>query len=175
MLLPIWVTARELDCCQPEATVGEIWHIPMVALGSADPWWAQDASEPVPTQVMSMGVVELEADVESISFTGQSSIARVGNDARIVLPEAVTEGPTRVKGRLWLDGHEHFEVRDAPGLKLSGKVRRIRGISLVYEPVTVYLAIPKRQEPPIDLHSTTERNDPEKDYGFTEFLIDLEI
>lgn len=175
MLLPIWVAARELDCCQPEATVGQTWRIPLVGLRSADPWWAKDASEPVPDEVMSMGVVELDAEVESVSFTGSSAIASIGPDVRIVLPEVASEGPTQLRGRLWLDGHEHFEVRDAPGLELSGTVRRIRGIKLVFEPVTVYLAIPKRQEAAIDLHSTTDRHDTIKDYGFAELLIDLEI
>lgn len=174
MLLPIWVAARELDCCQPEATVGQRWHIPLVHLSSADPWWAKDASEPIPQDVMSLGVVELEAEVESTSFSGQSAIASIG-PARIVVPEAGSEGPLSAKGRLWLDAHKYPDVRGAPGLELSGTVRRIRGIHLVYEPVTVYLAIPKRQAAPVELDSTTERNDPEKDYGFAEFLIDLEM
>ncbi|MEX2586413.1 MAG: hypothetical protein WD602_00255 [Actinomycetota bacterium] len=174
MLLPIWVAARELDCCQPEATVGETWRIPMVDLRSADPWWAEDASEPVPQDVMSLGVVEMQAEVESTSFGGQSAIASVG-PVRIVVPQGASEGLIPAKGRLWLDAHKYSDVRGAPGLELSGIVRRIRGIRLVYEPVTVYLAIPKRQEPPIDLNSTKARNDPEKDYGFAELLIDLEI
>lgn len=174
MLLPIWVASRELDCCQPEAAVGETWRIPMVYLSSADPWWANDASEPVPENVMTMGVVELEAEVESTSFSGQSAIASIG-PARIVLPERAPEGPLSARGRLWLDAHVYSDVRGAPGLELSGTVRRIRGIRLVYEPVTVYLAIPKRQEAAIELSTTRERNDPEKDYGFAEFLIDLEV
>lgn len=174
MVLPIWVAARELDCCQPEATVGQKWQIGLVALRSADPWWAEHASEPVPEEVMAMGVVDMEAEVESTSFVGESAIASIG-PCRIVLPEKAPDGPRRVRGRLWLDAHDIFDVRDAPGLEMAGTVRRIQGIRLVYEPVTVYMAIPKRQEPAIDLHSTTERNDPEKDYAFAEFLIDLEI
>jgi hypothetical protein len=93
----------------------------------------------------------------------------------VIVPEARSSGPVNVSGRLWLDAHEHPEYQGVEGLEWKGMVRRIRGIRLIYQPVTVYLAIPVRQEQPVELRSTSDRKDPAmQDRGFSEFLIDLD-
>ncbi len=55
-------------------------------------------------------------------------------------------------------------------------MRPIRGIRLLYQPVTIYLAIPVSQEPPVELRSTSNRRKAPAmlDRGFSEFLTDLE-
>ncbi len=175
MQLPIWVSAFELECCQPDATVGDPWVASVVGLKPADPWWAQHSPDPVPDSVRSLGVVELEGAAASTTLHARSAIVDLGG-VRVIVPGVTGNGTVSVRGRLWLDAHEHPEYQNVPGLEWRGIVRRIRGIRLLYQPVTVYLAIPVRQEPPVELRSTSNRKDPAMlDRGFSEFLIDLEV
>lgn len=174
MRVPIWVSAVELECCQPDATVGESWVASVVGLKPADPWWAEHSPEPVPDEVRSMGVVDLEGTAASATLHARAAIVDVGG-FRVVVPGART-GAVPVRGRLRLDAHEYPEFQGVAGLQWEGVVRRISGIRLVYQPVTVYLAIPVRQEPPVDLASTSGRKDPlMADREFSEFLIELEV
>ncbi|HYN99494.1 MAG TPA: DUF6578 domain-containing protein [Actinomycetota bacterium] len=174
MQVPIWVSAWELECCQPDATVGERWTASLVGLKPPEPWWAQHAPQPIPDDVRSLGVVNLTGTAVSTTLHERSKIVDVGG-YRVIVPGAPNTREIAVNGRLWLDGHEHPEYQGAAGLEWTGVVRRIRGIRLIYQPVTVYLAIPVRQEEPVDLTSTSDRNDPRmSDRGFSEFLIDLE-
>ena len=175
MRFPIWVPATELECCQPDATVGEPWTASVVALKEPQPWWVKHSPEPVSDEVLSMGVVEVEGTAASSTMRGRSSIVHVGG-LRVILPGERVNGTVRRRGRLWLEVHGHPELQGVPGLQWNGTVRGISGIRLEYRPVTVYLAIPVRQEPPVRLVSTSDRRDPAMlDRGFSEFLIDLEV
>lgn len=174
MNVPIWVSAWELECCQPDATVGEPWVSSVVGLKPPDPWWAEHAPEPVPDEVRKLGVVDLEGTAASVTLHERSAIVDLGG-VRVIVEGVRSSGQVSVNGRLWLDAHEHPEYQGAEGLEWRGVVTRIRGIRLIYQPVTVYLAIPVRQEAPVDLRSTSDRRDPAMtDRGFSEFLIDLE-
>ena len=175
MRVPIWVSAFELECCQPDATVGEEWVASVVVLKPANPWWARHSPEPVPDEVRRLGVVDLDGTASSVTLHARSAIVDVGG-APVVVPGVTSPGPVKVQGRLWLDAHEHPEYQAMKQLEWHGTVRRIRGVRLVYQPVTVYLAIPIRQEPPVELMSTSARRDPAMaDRGFAEFLVDLEV
>ena len=175
MRVPIWVAAFELECCQPDATVGEPWTASVVVLKSADPWWAEYAPEPVPEEIRTMGVVDLEGTTASATLHARAGIVDIG-PFRVIVPGATGTGPLRVRGRLWLDAHEHPEFQQASGLRWQGVVRRILGIQLVYRPVTVYRAIPIRQKAPVLLGSTSDRRDPAMaDRAFSEFLIEVEV
>lgn len=174
MNVPIWVAAWELECCQPDATVGERWAASVVGLKPPEPWWAEHAPEPLPEEVLALGAVDLEGTAASVTLHARSAIVDVGG-GRVIVPGARSSRVVPVHGRLWLDAHEHPEYQGAEGLKWTGVVSRIRGIRLIYQPVTVYLAIPVRQEAPVDLRSTSDRKDRAMaDRGFSEFLIDLE-
>lgn len=175
MVIPIWVSAVELECCQPSATVGDIWVASVVVLRPPDPWWSEHAPDPVPDEVRTMGVVEMEGVAASTTLRARTAIVDI-NGKRVIVPGKVGGGAVAVHGRLWLDAHEHPEYRRMEGLEWRGMVRRIRGIRLKYQPVTVYLAIPVSQEEVVDLTSTNGRVDSAmQDRGFAEFLIDLEI
>ncbi|HEX2052784.1 MAG TPA: DUF6578 domain-containing protein [Actinomycetota bacterium] len=175
MQVPIWVSAFELECCQPDANVGEPWEASLVGLRPPEPWWAKHSPEPVPDDVLSLGVVDLEGTAASATLHTKAAIVDLGG-YRVIVPNPVPPGPVRVHGRLWLDAHAHPELSHAAGLEWRGTVRRIRGIHLVYQPVTVYLAIPIRQQAAVDVLSTSDRRDPSMaDRGFAEFLIDLEV
>jgi hypothetical protein len=175
MRVPIWVSAFELECCQPDATVGEQWVASAVVLKPPEPWWAKHSPEPVPDEVLTLGVASLEGTAASVTLHSRSAIVDVGC-GRVIVPEVASAGPVAVYGRLWLDAHEHPEYQGVAGLGWSGVVERIRGIRLVYQPVTVYRAIPIRQEAPVELKSTSDRNDPAMlDRAYAEFLIDLEV
>lgn len=173
MNVQIWVSAWELECCQPDATVGEPWVASVVGLRPPEPWWAKHAPDPIPRETLNLGVTDLEGRAASRTLHTESTIVDVGG-GRVVVPGWTGEGPVKVHGRLWLDAHEYPEYRGVDGLVWSGIVQRIRGIRLVFRPVTVYLAIPIRQEEPVEMSSTSGRDDPvASDRGFTEFLIDL--
>lgn len=174
MQVPIWVSAVELECCQPDATVGERWTASVVGLKPPEPWWVEHSPEPVPEEVLTMGVVDLEGVAASAALHAKAAIVDVG-PGRVVVPGA-RSGPLRVHGRLWLDAHDHPEFQQVPGLAWQGVVRRVRGIPLLYRPVTAYLAIPFRQQRAVELESTTVRRDPAAaGRGFAEFLIDLDV
>lgn len=175
MNVPIWVSAWELECCQPDATVGERWVASVIGLRPPEPWWAEHAPDPIPEEVRSLGVVDMEGTAASRTLHSRSTIVDIGG-SRVIVPDVTGSGIVKVHGRLWLDAHEHPEYRGTEGLVWTGVVRRIRGIRLIYQPVTVYLAIPVRQEKPVELSSTSDRNDPAmSDRGFSEFLIDLDL
>lgn len=175
MRIPIWVSAVELECCQPDATVGEPWVASVVCLKPPDPWWAEHAPEPVPEEVLRMGVVDLQGTVSSAALHSEAAIVEV-DGLRVIVPGVRGSGVVPVHGRLWLDAHEHPRLQGTPGLEWRGVVRRVRGIRLLYRPVTVYLAIPYHQEPAAELRSTADRDSPETaGGGFAEFLIDLEV
>lgn len=175
MQVPIWVSAFELECCQPDATVGEEWVASVVVLKPPEPWWAQHWPEPVSEEVLTLGVAELEGTAASVTLHSRSAIVDVGG-GRVIVPGVPSEGPAVISGRLWLDAHEHPEHQGVPGLEWRGMVERILGIRLLYRPVTVYRAIPFRQEPPVELRSTSDRRDPAMiDRGFAEFLVYLEV
>ena len=78
MRVPIWVAAFELECCQPDATVGEPWTASVVVLKSADPWWAEYAAEPVPEEIRTMGVVDLEGTTASATLHARAGIVDIG-------------------------------------------------------------------------------------------------
>lgn len=174
MRVPIWVSAWELECCQPNATVGERWTVSVVGLKPPEPWWARHAPDPVPNEVLELGVVRLTGTTASTTLHERSRIVDLGG-YRVIMPGAGGGPEVEIHGRLWLDGHEHPEYQGTPGLEWAGTVRRIRGIRLRYQPVTVYLAIPVEQHEPVELKSTSDRDEPgPADHGFSEFLIDLE-
>jgi hypothetical protein len=174
MRVPIWVSAWELECCQPNATVGDRWTISLVGLKPPEPWWAVHVPDPIPDEVRELGVVRLWGTTASTTLHERSTIVDLGG-YRVIMPGSGSGPEVELHGRLWLDGHEHPEYQGTPGLQWTGTVRRIRGIRLRYQPVTVYLAIPVEQYEPVELRSTSDRHEPElADRAFSEFLIDLE-
>jgi hypothetical protein len=128
----------------------------------------------VPEEVLTLGVVDLLGVAVSRNLHSRSAIVDLGG-FRVIVPGAGAAGEVPVTGRLWLDAHAHPEYQGVEGLAWLGIVRRIRGIRLIYQPVTAYLAIPVSQMEPAELKSTSSRTDPAmQDRGFSEFLIDLE-
>lgn len=155
--------------------MGQPWVASIVGLRPPEPWWAEHAREPVPEEVRSLGVIDLQGSPDSVTLNSQSTIVSVGSGLRVVVPGSAAGDPVPVHGRLWLDAHEYPEYAGAQDLQWRGTVRRILGIRLIYEPVTVYLAIPVRQEPPVELGSTAGDSSPgTADRDFSEYLIELE-
>lgn len=165
MILPIWVASWEIECCQPDAIVGQPWAAPFVRLGPPEPWWIGYADTPPPADVMELGVTELEGEVAKASTDQHPGVFRT-EAFRVVVPGPLPADTRQLRGRLGFEGHDGPGVEDQR-LDISGIVRRVRGIPLVYE-VRDRMHIPIGQDAPVDVDSTTVR-------GFPEYLVDVEV
>lgn len=164
VIIPVWVASWEIECCQPEAVVGQEWAAPFLRLAPPEPWWLAHASAPIPPEVEALGVVELDGAVVRDAASGALATCRSG-DLCIVTPSPMTADAGRIRGRLWFESHGGPGVSE-DRLECRGVVRRVRGIPLVYE-LRERTQVPVAQAEPVDLASTTE-------HGFPEYLIDLE-
>lgn len=173
LVLPIWVSGWEIDCCVAEAVVGQAWSGPSVWLGQETPWWAEYPG-PEPSDVVTVGMADFEADVITAGHSnGQPGIVRVGG-LDIVVPAQTGTGRQRFRGHLSCQGH--LGPKEVGfGMRCGGTVRRIRGIAFGGEKGEI-MRVPGEQPGPTELTATGACRSP--DYvgnGFSQFLLDLEI
>lgn len=165
MILPIWVASWEIECCQPDATVGEPWAAPFVLLMPPEPWWIEYVDIPPPAEVMELGVVELDGEVTSETTAEHPGVFQA-DTLRVVVRSPLTFGTRELRGRLSFEGHDGPGMPDKK-LKVGGTVRRVRGIPLRYE-LRDRRRVPIGQDDALDIESTIVR-------GLPEFLVDLEL
>ena len=180
VILTIWVSAWEMDCCQPDAVVGETWSA-CVLLEPAEPWWYGQSNRSTPPP--EVGVVELELDVVRAAPSADGyGLARLGA-VSIGVKGAEAVGPQRVRGRLWNQWHGP----DPDGLEfeetaVEGVVRRVRRVPIDYQRqiADTRSFMPVGELQPIEAHSTIERretslSDPSNHHYHDELLVDLEV
>ena len=156
--LPVMLDSWELECCQPHATVGEEWTALMV-LDLGGPWWLRYATGPVPDDVRSFGVVELEGVVlrpaprphdlglvatGPVRFAASVMAADQHLFRGVIRHEAHGGGPEGVLGT---------------EIECTGTVRRIQGVAYRHESQLLdgeEGMVPVAQEPPVDLRSTAD-------------------
>jgi hypothetical protein len=176
VIVPIWISSWEIECCQPEASVGHEWVGPALWLRGSEPWWRKYVDAPLPPEVETLGVADLEGEVVvPAGSTDRPGVFRVGT-LEILVPEARTVGRQSIRGRLHAQSHQG-PTEPGFGLHCRGVVRRVRGIPLVYELRDV-VKVPVAQGKPVELQSTGAGRPPDYLPGvapFPEFLIDLEI
>ena len=151
MKLPIWIASWEIECCQPDATIGTDWTTyPFVNIGS-QPWWAEKATQPIPAEVAELGTITLTGTIAN--HGDRTTITTRG----ITLPiHGETPSPP-FSARLVVDAHTDTTF------PITGIVEHVLGIN--YQRKNGW---PITQLPATELHSTSERHD-----GFDEYLITL--
>ncbi|MGH9280494.1 MAG: hypothetical protein ACRD12_20670 [Acidimicrobiales bacterium] len=169
MIIPIWVASWEIECCQPEAVVGQGWAAPFLKLLPPEPWWREYASGQITAEIEALGVVDLDGEVVRESTDDAPAVFRSGA-VRVVVRGPLDPDATHVRGRLLFEGHDGPGV--GPGvshdkLECRGIARRVRGIPLLYE-LRDGTHVPVAQDEPVDLTSTADRR-------FPEYLIELEV
>ena len=180
MLLYVWLSAWEMECCQPELTVGDTWGGSFY-LRPAEPWWTQYAKEPLASEVRDLGVVEFDGDVLRPARKDTDAAYVSLGSASVGVIGATRAGHQHFRGRLDFEGHGGGE----PGTELDdldcvGTVRRVRGISYVYGPNEVdpddeeMAQVPTAQNAPRDLQTTFDRTFT-GGHEFGTYLIDLDI
>ena len=155
MKLPIWISSWEIECCQPDAIVGQPWTTyPYLNLG-AFPWWSDSATQPIPSEVANLGVVTLDGTIST--HDERTTITTEG----VTLPIVGTPATTPIIGRLIVDAHTGGDPHP-----ITGTVQQIVGIKYLRKD-----GEPTAQLPPVELHSTLDRdNHPD---GFDEYLVTL--
>lgn len=178
MIVPVFVSAWEMDCCQPDATVGEQWQ-GCLFLYPPKPWWVQEGDQWSDDPEMS--VIELDVDVVR-SATSDDAMALVDAGAiRLGIEGLRGKGRRRVRGRVSSEWHGP----DPKGVKLEevaaeGIVRRVRLVPIEFERRGEKAFYPVARLSPIEVRSTSERRrnymDSNADRHYEdELLVDLEV
>jgi hypothetical protein len=177
VLLYVWVEAWEIECCQPELTVGDTWGGDFY-LRAAEPWWSKYASGPVPTEVRDFGVVEFDGDVIRPARSDSDAAFVAVGAARVGVFGATASGLQHFRGRLESENHGGggYEI---DGLNCEGTITRIRGVSYTYAPKDSNdeleaTHVPIAQNEPRDLQ-TTFNAAATGGHEFGLFLIDLDV
>ncbi len=167
-----------MDCCQPDATVGEEWS-GCLFLYPPKPWWAEDrerwGDDP------ELGVIELDVDVVRSARSDDAMALVDAGDLRLGVKGLRGKGRRRVRGRVMSEWHGP----DPKGVKLEevackGVVHRVRLVPIEFERRGEKAFYPIAQLAPVEVHSTSERRRSFMDTGADrhyedELLVDLEI
>ena len=179
MILPIWVATWELDCCQPDAVVGERWR-GSVFLHPGPQWWVSEYNRQLPPEHKDLGVVELDVDVVRPTPAPEgAALARVeGVSIGVLGLQAM--GKHHVRGTCIFEGHTGPDGVALEEVECRGIVRRVRRVPLVYEPRGRRMWVPLAQLDPIDVHSTLDREPDRVPVGGAtsmqdSLLVDLEL
>jgi len=160
MILPIWVATWELDCCQPDAVVGESWRA-SVFLHPGPPWWVSEYGRRLPPEHDELGVLEVDVDVVRPAPAPEgAALARV-DGASIGVVGLQGMGKHHLRGRCIFEGHTGPDGVALDEVECRGIVRRVRRVPLLYEPRGKRMWVPLAQLDPIDVHSTLGR-DPDR-------------
>lgn len=160
MKLPIWIASWEIECCQPNATVGKTWTtFPILNPGTL-PWWADDATTKIPDDVIKLGTITMPGTLQTLD--GRTTITNRG----ITIPIHGDAHTTPIHGRLIVDAHVE---RRYP---ITGSVQRVRGIGYHYDRT----GLPVSQLPPVELRTTATHREPtDPPLRISNYLIDLQV
>lgn len=174
----MFVSAWEMDCCQPDATVGEAWSGCLFLLPPR-PWWVQRgdhwSDEP------DLGVVEFDVEVVRSAMADDAMALIDAGPVRFGMEGLRGKGRRRVRGRVISEWHGP----DPKGVKLEevaceGLVRRVRLVPVEFERRGEKAFHPTARLAPIDVRSTSERRrnymDSSADRHYEDdLLVDLEL
>lgn len=150
IVLPLWAATWELECCYPEASVGERWEAPVTLRPETDPWWVSDhATE----EQRTMGLVTLEPD---LIHRDNGGCMVEWNSLRFRIEEPPRSSP--ITGRLYLDAHAEFGDIDPAEVTIQGVVERMEMIPIRHREWEERFFVPAEQLPAIDVTSTLERD-----------------
>ena len=165
MIVPIWAAAWEIECCHPDATVGERWEAPLKFDPDPRVWWARDAGVEAPPEAHQLGL--LEVDLSRVPSPDSRPILFRHGTLTFSAPPDLSEG--HHVGRLWLDAHAEppHELRTA-----RGKVARVDVVPLEYELVADRMYEARGQLPPRSVNSTLDRKSvvPPRDLHAPKFI-----
>jgi hypothetical protein len=149
VIVPIWAARWEIECCQPDATIGERWQGPLRFDPDPRPWLAREGRT-ASADAEQFGLVELE--VKRIAAPDSTYPLFVFGQATFSGPADMPAG--HHVGRLWLDAHSNppHELRIT-----SGIVRRVDLVPLVYEKVGGRIFEPREQLASRTVSSTRDR------------------
>ena len=156
--LPVMLDSWELECCQPDAVVGEPWTAFLV-LGAAEPGWLEYATDPVPDSVRDFGVVEFVGTVLRPAPRAEHAGLVATGPVRVAVVD-VRGDQQRFRGVLQHEVHGQVEGVLSTENECTGIVRRIQGIAFRREEKLwdgEPASVPVAQEPPVDLESTATR------------------
>lgn len=99
MIVPVWVAAWELDCCQPDAEVGSAWSVSLSFRPGIEPWWADEYGVVLSEEQRVLGRVDLDV---ALVAAGDNPVYRSGS-IHFHAPAELLPGPHT--GRISLDAH----------------------------------------------------------------------
>lgn len=179
MILPVFVANWELDCCQPEARIGEEWT-GCLFLDPPTPWWVQDQNEGTSSEP-GFGAIEVDVDVLRMATTDEAMALVDAGPARLGVKGLRGTGRHRLRGRIssWWHGPDPEGVQ-LQEVACRGVVRRVRLVPVEFERRGERSWFPVAELAPIDVRSTDERRrtymDTDADrHHEDELLIDLEV
>ncbi|MFN2608578.1 MAG: hypothetical protein ABR511_11920 [Acidimicrobiales bacterium] len=177
MVLPVFAAAWELECCQPEATVGQAWSA-CLFLNPPVPWWTEEDDEGASESAL--GVMELDVDVLR-GAEGDEAMALADAGPVCLGVKGLRETGRRLLcGRISSEWHgpgpEGVSLGD---VECTGNVRRVRLFPIAFERRGDRAWFPVEELSPVDVRSTGDRrrmrtDDNDRHYRDT-LLVDIEV
>lgn len=153
MIVPIWSASWEISCCQPEATIGQTWRVPLSVDIRDQPWWPSDTSD---TSIEQIGRVSL--DIKRLtSRSDPHPTFSAGGSLRFRGADDLMDGVHLC--RLNVDAHPTDERFPIGQVTSGGTVVRVDLVPLRFELVERQSYQPVAQLPPISVTSTVSRRD----------------
>jgi hypothetical protein len=178
VLVPVFVSAWEMDCCQPDATVGEEWTGNLFFY-PPKPWWLDEGGQGDADP--ELGVIELDVDIRRSASSEEAMALVDAGDLLLGVKGLRGKGRRRVRGRVISEWHGP----DPDGVKLAevacqGLVRRVRLVPIEFERRGERSFYPVARLPAIDARSTSERRrnymDANSDRHYEDdLLVDVEV
>ena len=178
VIVPVFVSAWEIDCCQPDATVGEEWTA-CLFLFPARPWWAREGEQA--SADPQLGLVDLEVNVVRPASTDESMALVDAGAIRLGVRGLRATGSHRLQGRVVSEWHgPDPEGGQLEEVACRGVVRRVRLVPVEYEPRGDRAWFPVAELPAVEVRSTAERRRGYADTGadrrsHDDLLVDLEV
>lgn len=149
MLVPVFAASWEIECCQPEAEIGEQWDVPVSFRAEVDPWYVTEFGAAASDEVIARGRVTL--DIEVVRTIGDYVVA---TDGRVYFLMQSADVAQNLTGRLWLDAHREPDATEA---QIHGVVKMVELIPLCYRPREEREFVPAEAGEPITVSSSAER------------------
>ena len=161
-VLPIWVSASELECCQPDAIVDRRWDVRGLILERVDSAPAED-----PARLSADTAGRFDGNVIFVKqLDANRCLLRIHGSVLLICESPVDQTSRRLTGRLRLGSHE---------LEFQGEAMRCQGIVRRIRLVQKALLDSDEDNPDLDTRASTDiRSTTEREPG-DELLVELQL
>ena len=162
MSVPVWVETWQIECCQPELSLGSLFHAPLVGVDTT----IRATKEAGAARWSDVGGREVEFVGDASTFrTPELTVIDVG-DFAFAHEAGLGEGLVEGKTRLYADWHGSWPGSAEAGpesveerITLRGRVEQVFLVPVHYKETSPRMFEADRYEDPVPVTSTTERRE----------------